>query len=73
MPFLIKLNKLEVQKSNELFQNILLVMHRFYLLHNPVVSWILKKSKIWDNLWESNLIDVKLFSPLFAIFFFTVQ
>lgn len=65
MPFLIKLNKPEVQKSNDLFQNILLAIHRFYILHNPEVSWILKIQLIKDNLWEYNLIYVKLFfSPL---------
>lgn len=61
MPFLIKLNRLEVQKSNELFQNILRVIHRFCLLHNPAVSRILKNQIIGDNLWECNLIDVQLF------------
>lgn len=65
MPFLIKLNKPELQKSNDLFQNILLVIHRFCLLHNPEVYWILKIQIIKDNLWENNLIHVKLFfSPL---------
>lgn len=61
MPFLIKLNKLEVQKSNGLFLNILIVIHKFCLLHNIEVSWILKNQIIGDNLWECNLTDVQLF------------
>lgn len=74
MPFLIKLNKVEVQKSKELFQNILLVICRFCLLHNPEVSWILKNQIIWDNLWECNLIKVKLFfSPLCHGFYSSVE
>lgn len=65
MPFLIKLNKEEVQKSNDLFQNIPLVIHRFCFLHSPEISRIVKTQIIKDNLWEYNLIHVKLFfSPL---------
>lgn len=65
MSFLIKLNNPEVQKKKDLFQNILVFMHRFCLLHNPEVSWILTIQIVSDNLWEYNLIDGKLFfSPL---------
>lgn len=66
MPFLIKPNKPEVQKSNDdLVQSIPFVIHRFFLLYNPEVSCILKIQIIKDNLWEYNLIHIKLFvSPL---------
>lgn len=66
MPFLIKLNKPEVQQSkDDLFQNILLVIRRFCLLCNPELSRILNIQIIKAHLWEYNVIHAKFFfSPL---------